>query len=140
MWNVEVFEQEQQALPSPPATTAVEQHPLSFEDGYIGNAPGQLIVSSGVEMEASQLDLLRTDEMDIALRLSYLQHCGGPPSGSLGDDKEARRKEKKKQKDLKVPYLLVCWCLTCAFHCAVILRGLPGNNVEELGVCSVCSV
>ena len=54
-------------------------------------------------MESSQLDLLRTDEMDIALRLSYLQHCEGPPSASPADGKEARRKEKKKQKDLKVP-------------------------------------
>lgn len=60
-------------------------------------------------MEAAQLDLLCADELDIALRLSYLQHSsgGGGAAGagqgsSAADDKEARRKEKKKQKDLKV--------------------------------------
>ncbi len=54
-------------------------------------------------MEASQLELLRTDELDIALRLSYLEHCSGGAAGAgSADDKEARRKEKKKQKDLKV--------------------------------------
>ncbi|CAM9158865.1 unnamed protein product [Ectocarpus sp. 8 AP-2014] len=60
-------------------------------------------------MEASQLDLLRTDELDIALRLSYLKHYHGGGAGAAGggagsavDDKEARRKEKKKLKDLKV--------------------------------------
>lgn len=54
-------------------------------------------------MEAAQLELLRTDELDIALRLSFLEHCGGAAgAGSSADDKEARRKEKKKQKDLKV--------------------------------------
>lgn len=61
------------------------------------------------DMEASQLDLLRTDELDIALRLSYLKHyhgggarAAGGEAGSTVDDKEARRKEKKKLKDLKV--------------------------------------
>lgn len=56
-------------------------------------------------MDAGQLDLLRADELDIALRLSFLEHCGGAAGGaglSAVDDKEARRKEKKKQKDLKV--------------------------------------
>lgn len=53
-------------------------------------------------MEASQLELLRTDELDIALRLSYLEHSGGAAGAGSADDKEARRKEKKKQKDLKV--------------------------------------
>eukprot|EP00752_Nemacystus_decipiens_P011387 g10117.t1 len=54
-------------------------------------------------MEAAQLELLRTDELDIALRLSFLEHCAGAGgAGSSADDKEARRKEKKKQKDLKV--------------------------------------
>lgn len=53
------------------------------------------------------MDLLRADEMDIALRLSHLMHSGGD---ELEMDKEARRKEKKKQKDLKVrcrPFVLV---------------------------------
>lgn len=53
-------------------------------------------------MEAAQLELLRTDELDIALRLSFLEHCAAAGAGSSADDKEARRKEKKKQKDLKV--------------------------------------
>lgn len=61
------------------------------------------------DMDANQLDLLRTDELDIALRLSYLKHDHGGGAGAAGggagyavDDKEARRKEKKKLKDLKV--------------------------------------
>lgn len=67
-------------------------------------------------MEAFQLDLLRTDELDIALRLSYLEHSGGAAGAGSADDKEARRKEKKKQKDLKVGknarslLSLVLWC------------------------------
>lgn len=67
-------------------------------------------------MEAAQLELLRTDELDIALRLSFLEHCGGAAgAGSSADDKEARRKEKKKQKDLKVSACARC----CALHCLV---------------------
>lgn len=74
-------------------------------------------------MEAAQLELLRTDELDIALRLSFLEHSGGGAAGagSSPDDKEARRKEKKKQKDLKVWALaldelpcFVCWWCPCA--------------------------
>lgn len=55
---------------------------------------------SGI-METEHQELLRSDELDIALRLSYLQHNGGG-AGSSAADVEARRKEKKKQKDLKV--------------------------------------
>lgn len=56
-------------------------------------------------MDPSHLDLLVTDEMDIALRLSYLKHAAAGLSGAGGagtDEREARRKEKKAQKDLKV--------------------------------------
>lgn len=75
-------------------------------------------------MEAAQLELLRTDELDIALRLSFLEHCGG--AGGVGsssaDDKEARRKEKKKQKDLKVSACGLCHSCHCMATCAVCLR------------------
>lgn len=71
-------------------------------------------------MESSQLDLLRTDEMDIALRLNYLEHCEGPPSGSPADDKEARRKEKKKQKDLKVPAHACSIADVCIAQCSYV--------------------
>lgn len=56
-------------------------------------------------MESSHLDLLVTDELDIALRLNYLKHAVASVSGTAGagtDEREARRKEKKAQKDLKV--------------------------------------
>lgn len=56
-------------------------------------------------MDPSHLDLLVNDELDIALRLSYLKHAAAGVSGAVGagsDEREARRKEKKAQKDLKV--------------------------------------
>lgn len=117
--------------------TCCQQRPLSFESTHIAHLFLQLVASTGLKMEASQLDLLRTDEMDIALRLSYLEHCAGPTSGSPGDDKEARRKEKKKQKDLKVPYLFVCRCLTCALWCA---RGWLASQCIERNLFCACFV
>lgn len=48
-----------------------------------------------------QLELLRMDEMDIALRLSHLKHLEDS-SGMVLDDKEARKKEKRQLKDAKV--------------------------------------
>lgn len=99
-------------------------------------------------MESSQLDLLRTDEMDIALRLSYLEHCEGPPSGSPADDKEARRKEKKKQKDLKVPAhaysiadvrIAPCSCVAClTTYTGVVCRFCSVMNVDVYCVPVTC--
>ena len=48
-------------------------------------------------MNTAQIELLRTDPLDIALRLNYLAHSSGDDQ-----DKEARRKEKKKLKEEKV--------------------------------------
>lgn len=56
-------------------------------------------------MDPSHLDLLVNDELDIALRLSYLKYAAAGVSvagGAGSDEREARRKDKKAQKDLKV--------------------------------------
>lgn len=55
------------------------------------------------EIDSTQLDLLRTDEMDIALRLSHIRH-GTSDGGGASHDKEARKKERRQQKEAKVCY------------------------------------
>lgn len=96
-------------------------------------------------MEAAQLDLLRADELDIALRLSYLQHSsgGGGAAGagagtgsSAVDDKEARRKEKKKQKDLKV-CVSVSVC-SCNVAMALVYSGMVGAHQCCCYRCCLC--
>lgn len=83
-------------------------------------------------MDTSQLELLRTDEMDIALRLCYLQHSTSVDGGTGMDEKEARKKEKRQQKDAKV-------CLKnfshrqCNMNSHVILGSIfAGSNSSTL--------
>lgn len=59
-------------------------------------------VKAMAAIDSEKLALLNTDELDIALRLSHLKHTAGAGTGSLDADKEARRKEKRQQKDAKV--------------------------------------
>lgn len=58
------------------------------------------LAMAGIDTE--KLALLNADELDIALRLSYLKHEAGTGTGSFDADKEARKKEKRQQKDAKV--------------------------------------
>lgn len=69
------------------------------------------------------MEILRTDPMDIALRLVYLSNSGGDEE----DNKEARRKEKKKLKEEKVRF--ACPCI--AFY------ALRGGFSFAVGVTSV---
>lgn len=71
------------------------------------------------------MEILRTDPLDIALRLVYLSNSGGDEQ-----DKEARRKEKKKLKEEKVRFACPCTAFY-ALRCGLVFAAAL-TSVEQL--------